>query len=419
MADGQQNNINPNVPNNRSEAVDLIRQKIATIHNEEPDARTEVNEVQAVDSPSRHQEFIQNLVSTGKDIATIQTEWHQYYESLSEAEKLEVWDEFYASNKNVKKALSITPDHPSEMRQVKNQVISKNKYKPRRATLDAPPRRLEKPTRAKRPKVKLKAKHHIQSLLFGLGIGFLTIFIFLFGFFNEVFIAPFIQPSRNVNVPVIVGENAIAPTATPEVIIPKINVDIPVVYNINTTNENVIENDLKGGVIHFPTTVEPGQNGNAAFFGHSSNNIFNSGKYKFAFVLLHTLVNGDTFYLTYNHTVYIYKVISHFVVSPSNVAVLGPVKGQTATATLITCDPPGTSINRLIVIGKQISPSIATNTKGAPTISPSQSPSVLPSNGPTLWTKFISSTTGKAIIIGLAVLVVIIIFRRTSQKEPN
>lgn len=416
MADGYQDN-DQNTTDNRLEAADIIRQKIAAIHDEEPDAKTEVSEVQDIDSPSKHQEFIQNLVSSGKDIATIQTEWHDYYESLPEKEKIEVWDEFYASNKNIKKAATITPDHPREMVHVKNQVISNNRYKPRHSTTTQ--RRLEKPDKATRPKVKLKAKHHIQSLLFGLGIGFLAIFIFLFGFFNEVFIAPFIQPSRNVNIPVIIGASTVAPTAAPEVIIPKINVDIPVIYNIHTTNENIIENDLEGGVIHFPTTVEPGQNGNAAFFGHSSNNIFNSGKYKFAFVLLHTLVNGDTFYLTYNHTVYVYKVISHFVVSPSNVSVLGPVSGQTATATLITCDPPGTSINRLIVIGKQISPSVATNTKGAPTISPSQSPSSLPSNGPTLWSKFISSTAGKAIVIGLAVLVVVIIFRRTSKREPN
>ena len=45
---------------------------------------------------------------------------------------------------------------------------------------------------------KLKAKHHLQSLLFGLGMGLIVVIIFLFGFFNEVFIAPFIQPSRTI-----------------------------------------------------------------------------------------------------------------------------------------------------------------------------------------------------------------------------
>ena len=46
---------------------------------------------------------------------------------------------------------------------------------------------------------KLKAKHHLQSLLFGLSMGLAVLFIFLFSFFNEFFIAPFIQPSRNAS----------------------------------------------------------------------------------------------------------------------------------------------------------------------------------------------------------------------------
>jgi LPXTG-site transpeptidase (sortase) family protein len=129
----------------------------------------------------------------------------------------------------------------------------------------------------------------------------------------------------------------------------------------------------------------PGQDGNAAFFGHSSNNIFNPGKYKFAFVLLHELVNGDTFYLTYSGQVYIYQVVSHQIVSPNDVAVLGSVSGQTATATLITCDPPGTSINRLVVVGKQISPDPNSNT--AATAHIIAQPAELASNGPSLWSR--------------------------------
>jgi len=181
--------------------------------------------------------------------------------------------------------------------------------------------------------------------------------IFLFSFFNEVIIAPFIQPSRvAAATPIIVDANTVAPSANPEVIIPKINVEIPVSYSQTSTNESAIETALEDGIVHYPTTVKPGELGNAAFFGHSSNNIFNKGKYKFAFVLLHTLVPGDTFYLTANSKVYVYKVITKTIVPPTEVGVLGPVPGQTATATLITCDPPGTSANRLIVVGQQISP---------------------------------------------------------------
>jgi sortase A len=245
----------------------------------------------------------------------------------------------------------------------------------------------------------LQTKHHVQSLLFGLGMGLLVIIVFLFGFFNEVIIAPFLQPSRVASAtPLIVNNDSVAPSPNPEVIIPKIDVQIPVDYNETSTDENTIENDLQSGVVHYPTTVLPGQTGNAAFFGHSSNNIFNKGKYKFAFVLLHTLVPGDTFYLAYNGKMYVYKVITRSIVDPSDVAVLNPVPGQTATATLITCDPPGTSLHRLIVVGQQISPDPSGNTQStAPT--PSISPTTLPGNGPTLWTRFIKTAAGKITVI--------------------
>jgi LPXTG-site transpeptidase (sortase) family protein len=235
--------------------------------------------------------------------------------------------------------------------------------------------------------------------------------VFLFGFFNEVIIAPFIQPSRHAAAtPLIVSSSSIAPTATPEVIIPKINVEIPTDFSQTTTDESQIENALENGVVHYPTTVKPGEQGNAAFFGHSSNNIFNKGKYKFAFVLLHTLQNGDTFYLTYNGKVYVYKVISRTIVDPSEVGVLGPVPGQTATATLITCDPPGTSLHRLVVVGQQISPDPASNV-AATTPTTKQAASFLPGNGPTLFGRFLRSTIGKIISVVVILVAFIAVIR--------
>jgi sortase A len=236
---------------------------------------------------------------------------------------------------------------------------------------------------------KLNKKHHLQSLLFGVGSGAVVVLIFLFSFFNEVVIAPFIQPSRTAAAtPIIVDPTAVPASNTPQIIIPKINVQIPVDYSQNTTNENDIENGLENGIVHYPTTEKPGENGNAAFFGHSSNNIFNKGKYKFAFVLLHELVPGDTFYITSADKTYVYKVISKTIVKPTEVSVLDDVPGHTATATLITCDPPGTSLNRLIVVGEQISPDPSGNAASGSSASSSPvTKSQLPGNGPTLWTR--------------------------------
>ena len=43
---------------------------------------------------------------------------------------------------------------------------------------------------------KIKGKQHLQSLAFGIMSGTVAVVFFLLLFFNEVVIAPFIQPSR-------------------------------------------------------------------------------------------------------------------------------------------------------------------------------------------------------------------------------
>ncbi|MCL4357982.1 sortase, partial [Patescibacteria group bacterium] len=147
-----------------------------------------------------------------------------------------------------------------------------------------------------------------------------------------------------------------------------------------------------------------------------SNNILNPGKYKFAFVLLHDLVKGDVFYLTYADKIYAYKVFLTKIVSPNDVSVLNPLAGHVATATLITCDPPGTSLNRLIVVGDQINPSPTGDTAPTPTISASTNVTQLPSNGPTLWQRYISTLWGK-IVTGVIVLGVIYFIWRWYNRE--
>jgi LPXTG-site transpeptidase (sortase) family protein len=414
----------------KNQAADLIRAKVAQIYKQEPDAEQEIDEANAIKKRSKHQEYMHNLSTSGKDLATIQTQWHEYYTQLSNEEKYEVWQEFYDSQaSSTKPGAAVLPKKeeapaptPEEAGVFTGNKVKNWEPKKRRPIEKKTPKVTKAVPASIKDKVtgggKLKAKHQVQSVLFGLGMGSIVIFIFLFGFFNEIIIAPFIQPSRaSADTPIIIS-TSIAPTTTPEVIIPKINVEIPVDYNETSTSESVIESDLEDGVVHYPTTVLPGQTGNAAFFGHSSNNIFNQGKYKFAFVLLHTLVNGDTFYLTYNDKVYVYKVISKQIVSPSDVAVLNPIPGQTATATLITCDPPGTSINRLVVVGQQISPSPSSNTapSTAQTTSSSSQLTQLPGNGPTVWQKFYGTAIGKIVVFLAIIGIIFAIMRKLGLK---
>lgn len=385
---------------NNPDAAKLVRQKIENIYEDEPNAKQEMAEAASARPKSKHQLFMNELSQSGKSMAEVQTAWHDYYAKLSDTEKHEVWQEFYASQPN---AISQSALSANELAN-KPSLLAEHKHQAAKPPIRANPNK----RRSIKDKVtangQIKAKHNLQSIAFGLGMGTFVLIIFMFGFFNQVIIAPFIRPSSvSADTPIIINSSGVAPTTTPEVIIPKINVQIPVDYSETSTSEAAIENDLQSGVVHYPTTALPGQDGNAAFFGHSSNNIFNPGKYKFAFVLLHTLVNGDTFYLTYNDKVYVYKVISKTIVSPSDVSVLNPIQGQVATATLITCDPPGTSINRLVVVGQQISPDPSGNSIASVSTSSQPPTNYLPGNGPSLWSRFIGSTVGKIISV-IAVL---------------
>lgn len=426
---------------NTNPAVTLIRRKLETLYADEPDTTQEVVSVAAEPAPTRskHQQFMYDLSTSGKSLAQIQTEWHNYYIHLPDEEKHQVWQEFYSNNGKQQAtptvpqttitpvqsatALSALAQQPTQLEttaQVPTNPIFAHAVPTETMAVVAD--ELPKATAAEQKKPKAndsrtakaikkqiqkrvnvsaqtqaKALQHAKSLLFGIGSGVLVLAIVLFGLFNEVVIAPFIQPSSHASAtPIILSTDGIAPSATPEVIIPKINVEIPVDYSLTSNTEEEVQKGLETGIVHYPTTVKPGEQGNAAFFGHSSNNIFNPGKYKFAFVLLHELAPGDIFYLTYDSKVFTYKVYDKQIVSPDKVEVLNNVEGKTATATLITCDPPGTSLNRLVVWGEQISPDPASATAPAAndTTTTTKTPENLTGNGPSLWKRLTGWISG-------------------------
>lgn len=155
----------------------------------------------------------------------------------------------------------------------------------------------------------------------------------------------------------------------PKIVIPKINVDAPVVYGLTSLEEQAVQNSLKSGVVHYPipgANSVPGQKGNAVILGHSANDVFDDGAYKFVFVQLDKLEKGDTFYINYQGTRYTYSVTEKKVILPTQVSSL-VVATDKPIATLVTCTPVGTAEKRLVVMAEQISPdpTVATNAAAA------------------------------------------------------
>lgn len=369
-------------------AADLIRAKLQNLYKKEPDVGTEAAEAVASKHRSKHQAFMYELTTSGKSLAEIQTAWHNYYVALPDEEKHEVWQEFY----NTQSSVSAYVRHTE---QAKDENIGTKKSQRQSPKTFAETKPVA-PTKSGDLKAQLlstisaggqlKPIHHIKSLLFGVGLAGFVGLLITFVFFNEVFIAPFISPSKTVSATPIIGQIDGSVGPEPKIIIPKINLEVPVVYGLGTIDEQAIQDGLEQGVVHYAASPEPGQQGNAVIVGHSSNNILNTGKYKFAFVLLRRLEVEDTFFVHKDGVRYTYKVYEKKVVSPDEVSVLGPADRDN-TMTLITCDPPGTSLNRLVIVAEQISPDPATNTAATIDLPTLTEPVALPSNAPSLWSR--------------------------------
>jgi sortase A len=374
-------------------ALDLIRQKLNELYDKEPSAKEEKQEVENLSRRSKHQQYMYNLSRSGRSLAEIQTAWHNYYVALPDTEKHQVWQEFYAAHGHSFPQPAAPAPQPKEEKPEPSKPAHKRDAKPRKAPArKSDPRTVGEVKEQLLHKVssrgKRASKHqHVQSLTFGFSAGLMVVLIMLFGFFNERFIAPFITPSRAVSsTPIIIDPNSTAVDPEPKVIIPKINVEIPVVYDEPSIDEHRIQAALERGVVHYATTPNPGEKGNAVIFGHSANNILNKGKYKFAFVLLKQLEPNDTFYLQKDGKRYVYKVFDKKIVPPSDVSVLNPTD-KIATVTLITCDPPGTNLNRLVVVAEQISPDPNANAVSAVKTTTQNQPAELPGNSPSLWSR--------------------------------
>lgn len=231
---------------------------------------------------------------------------------------------------------------------------------------------------------KVRSSSHFRPILAAVVVGG----SFLLINYNQVLVGAikqYVAPGSTVTTPVIVEPSSQAVVSNePKIIIPKIGVDVPVVYDEPKVDEASYQAALERGVVRLGNTANPGTVGNVVIGGHSSNNVFNPGKYKYVFVNLKRLDVGDIFYLNFNGKRYTYKVtVAKKIITPKETSILGPT--SVPTVTLFTCDPPGTNVNRLIVQGVQIDPDPVgadANSNQAATVNKSNP---LPSVAPSLW----------------------------------
>lgn len=141
------------------------------------------------------------------------------------------------------------------------------------------------------------------------------------------------------------------------VVIEKIDVNSPVVKNVDSSNYTEYINALQAGVAHAKGTALPGsttaKNNNVFLFAHSAINPIEARRYNSVFYLLRKLEKGDRVITFYNGKRFDYEIFDKRVVEATDVRYLtDPSKDPILT--LQTCDPPGSSLRRLIVTARLV-----------------------------------------------------------------
>lgn len=124
--------------------------------------------------------------------------------------------------------------------------------------------------------------------------------------------------------------------------------------SIGVTNAAVstADTDLGKHLVHFGGSALPAQKGTAIVFGHSTlPQLFDPNNYHTILANAYKIKVGDSILVTVNNVTYTYKIYNLLVVNPDDTSVLIQ-HFDDSYFELITCTPPGTVWQRLIIQAK-------------------------------------------------------------------
>ena len=136
------------------------------------------------------------------------------------------------------------------------------------------------------------------------------------------------------------------------IVIPGIGAASDVVANVSTSDPKEYLAALEEGVAHARGTYFPGQGETVFLFAHSTDSPINIARYNAVFYLLRKLEPGDTIIVFFADKKYTYEVTEKLVTSASDTSWLATTGEERLI--LQTCDPPGTTFRRLLVIAEPL-----------------------------------------------------------------
>lgn len=284
-------------------------------------------------------------------------QWKQYHSAWQKYYQL-YYERYYANHLNAKQQEFQEFIKNSEEKLKKANAAPQRQIEedPQQEAIQKLRSQIQQKVRESTKKVK-KSKHFVPILA---GVVVLAMFMFLQ--YNRILfgvVAAYTTPG-NIDPQNIIVDPSVESTVGPEpkMIIPKLNIDAPVVYGVSADHKSQMK-AMEKGIAHFSipgANAVPGQIGNTVLAAHSSNDAFATGDYKFVFAQNEKLKKGDLIYMNYNSKRYTYSVTSLEVVLPREVSKV-QIQTNKPMLTLVSCVPIGTAEKRLLVFAEQISPS--------------------------------------------------------------
>ena len=199
-----------------------------------------------------------------------------------------------------------------------------------------------------------KLAKNLKEIKLFLGI-FIIIFVIVFTTFNGRSFYDQIKYTFRIGIERIdkfmatlpIGENKIYNVAD-SIVIPKINVNAPIVFPEGADDKQVFA-ELVNGAVHYPASVKPGEAGSSIILGHSSAYPWYQGLYGSVFSLLNRLDEGDEVIVFYKKHKYTYKITHKQVVNKN---ALVAEQSDQPQIVLLSCWPVGTTWNRMMITGE-------------------------------------------------------------------
>jgi|GEM_PF-655334 len=147
------------------------------------------------------------------------------------------------------------------------------------------------------------------------------------------------------------GDQWSPPNTTFSIVVPKIDAKASIIANVDASLENDYQEALKKGVAQAKGTCFPGMDCTMYLFAHSAGSSLSALQNNAVFYLLRKLEKGDQLIIYYYGKKILYEVYGKEIVTEKDTHYITNT-GNEERLILQTCDPPGTTLNRLLVFAK-------------------------------------------------------------------